>query len=352
MHYKRYVLAFIIVLALFVSGNYVIWKYATENLITDRHFDGGDLSRMGYILGSKMYRHNTTDLPRRHIGLKDYDGRRVDMITIGDSFSNGGGGGYNRFYQDYIASNNNFEVLNIEPVKGLDFISNIVTMLNNGFIGNSRAGYILIGPTELGWRELSLAIDFNKNISMDELEKMPVMNRYDRLPQVPFINNGNFKFLLFNMLYSVSERAVFSKVYKAKLSKAFFTVPADDQLLYLPFRSFPSVEDMKRMNDNLNNLSDRLAAHGIRLVFAPFPNKYTLYAPWLERKKYAESNFFELLRPLPKRYSFIDTKKLLREELEKGEKDIYYADDTHSSWKASEKIFSSIHFPYELDKRP
>ena len=83
-------------MSLFVGINFVIWKTVTEDLITDRHFDGGDLSRLGYIHGSKMNRHNTTDLPRRHMELKDYDGRHIDMLTIGDSFSSGGGGGENK----------------------------------------------------------------------------------------------------------------------------------------------------------------------------------------------------------------------------------------------------------------
>jgi hypothetical protein len=43
---------------------------------------------------------------------------------------------------------------------------------------------------------------------------------------------------------------------------------------------------------------------------------------------------------------WIDTKTLLREELERGEKDIFYADDTHSSWKASVKIVDNIEFSH------
>lgn len=349
MHYRRFVLTFSIALIFFVAGNYATWKLVTEDLVTDSHFDGGDLSRMGYISGSKMYRHNTTDLPRRHIPLKDYDGRRVDMITIGDSFSNGGGGGNNRFYQDYISSSNNFEVLNLNPIKGMDFITTIVTMLNNGFIERSGTRYILISATEIGWKELAHHIDFDQNIRMDELEKYPIVNHYGKLPRVPFINNGNFKYLAFNMLYPLSEHALFSKVYKAKLTKSFFSVPAANQLLYLPFRSLPSAEDMQRINDNLNQLSDRLEARGIHLVFMPFADKYTMYAPWLEKKRFPESAFFELIRPLPKRYAFIDTKSLLRQELQRGEKDIYYADDTHSSWKASSKIFTTKHFSPRMD---
>ena len=54
--------------------------------------------------------------------------------------------------------------------------------------------------------------------------------------------------------------------------------------------------------------------------------------------------FFELLREQPKEYVFVDTKKLLTEEVNKGEKDVYYADDTHWSWKASKKIAESMKF--------
>jgi hypothetical protein len=73
-------------------------------------------------------------------------------------------------------------------------------------------------------------------------------------------------------------------------------------------------------------------------------DKYTLYCKWLRRKKYPESPFFEMLRPLPKRYRFIDTKQILRAELERGEKDVFYADDTHASWKASQRIFTLERF--------
>jgi len=346
MHYRRLVLTFVTALALFVAGNYAIWKSVTEDLITDHHFDGGDLSRMGYVPGSKMYRHNATDLPRRHIHLKDYDGRPVDMITIGDSFSNGGGGGYNRFYQDYIASINNLEILNLNnPIEGVDFISTIATLLNNGFIEHSHARYILISFTETSWKNFARHIDFDQTIPMSELEKRPRVDHYGRLPHVPFINNGNLKFLIFNTLYPVSDHALFGQVYKARLTRPFFSGQAANQLLYLPYRSLPSAGEVRQINDNLNELANRLASRGIRLVFLPFVNKYTLYAPWLETKRFPESAFFELLRPLPKRYTFIDTKALLREELARGEKDVYYADDTHSSWKAAWKIFSSVRFP-------
>lgn len=331
-------------MTIFIGINYVIWKTVTEDLITNHHFDGGDLSRMGYVPGSKMYRHTRTDLPRKHLELKDYDGRHIDMLTIGDSFSNGGGEGYNRFYQDYIASYHNFDVLNFNPPKDLDFISTIAILLNNGFLQQAQPRYILIGATEIGWKEWVQQIDFGLRKSMPELSKDPARNNIGRLPQVPFMNNGNMKFLFFSILYRFSDNALFSKVYKAKLTRQFFSVPDKNTLLYIPYRHVPSSGDVERLNQNLNELSDRLNSKGIRLIFMPFPDKYTLYARWMEKKRFPESLFFEYLRPLPKRYKFIDTKALLREALERNEIDVYNADDTHSSWKASKRIFDVVTF--------
>ena len=331
-------------MALFVGLNFVIWKTVTEDLITDRHYNGGDLSRMGYAPGSKMYRHNSTDLPRRHVELKDYDGRPIDMLTIGDSFSNGGGSGYNSFYQDYIASYFSFDVLNINSPKDIDFISTIAILLNNGFLKQTHTRYVLLGATEIGWQEWSHNINFEQSIQMTDLVKYPVRNAFGKLPQVSFMNNGNMKFLLFNLLYRFSDHAVFSQVYKTNLTKHFFSVPEGNTLLYLPYRHIPTAMDVERLNKNLNELSDRLGTQGIRLIFMPFTDKYTLYARWLEKKRFPESSFFEYLRPLPKRYQFIDTKALLQEPLDQDELDVYFADDTHSSWKASKIMFEKIKF--------
>jgi hypothetical protein len=98
------------------------------------------------------------------------------------------------------------------------------------------------------------------------------------------------------------------------------------------------------LNDNLNLLADKLAKKGIRLYFMPCVDKYNLYGEFIVNNRYPRSTFFELLRSLPKRYTFIDTKSILIKELRKGEKDIFYADDTHWSWKASQKIFETVRF--------
>jgi hypothetical protein len=91
-------------------------------------------------------------------------------------------------------------------------------------------------------------------------------------------------------------------------------------------------------------LADKLTTKGVKLYFMPCADKYDIYSKFIINNKYPQNQFFEKLRPLQKRYTLIDTKALLSKELDKGIKDIYYFDDAHWSWKASETIFKQVKF--------
>ena len=90
-----------------------------------------------------------------------------------------------------------------------------------------------------------------------------------------------------------------------------------------------------------------MAAKGIQLVFMPVVDKYELYRELIVAKEQVRAPrgiFFDELRKLPRRYRFIDTKAILEQELKRGELDIFYADDSHWSWKAPQKIFETERF--------
>mgnify|MGYP000467482794 CR=1 FL=1 len=55
------------------------------------------------------------------------------------------------------------------------------------------------------------------------------------------------------------------------------------------------------------------------------------------------------LRNVNKNYYLIDTKKILEEELLKNEVDIFYADDTHWSYKASNILINNESFKKIFD---
>jgi hypothetical protein len=132
------------------------------------------------------------------------------------------------------------------------------------------------------------------------------------------------------------------------LRESLFSVKNDRKLLFYDHDIAKIANSNDRtissLNGNLNTLAEILKSKNMQLYFMPVVDKYDLYADYIVDNRYPKSIFFEKLRTLPKKYTLIDTKKILAQEVSKGEKDIFYADDTHWSWKASKKIFEEVRF--------
>ena len=101
-------------------------------------------------------------------------------------------------------------------------------------------------------------------------------------------------------------------------------------------------QKIKIMNDNLNIMSATLGDRKIQLIFLPAVDKYDLYSKFIENNMLPINPLFSYMRKLKKEYIFIDTKYILEQELEKGEKDIYWFDDTHWSWKGQREVAKSL----------
>jgi hypothetical protein len=354
MNFSSYCKLFAIVMLAFLLCNLLVWKCWTEDLLTKK-YAGGDLVRTGYVHGSREFRQTRYDLPRRHIEMSGYHGQPVDVMTIGDSFSYGGGEGRNSYYQDYIASFGNLSVLNVfsyptdDLFVGFSPISTLAVLCNSGYLDRIRPRIVLIESVER-----YCLIRFAKPFRFNQTDTLENVIRYYRtdhgsrlyqLPDVGFLNEGNIKFLYASLVYRFRD-TVSGKVCLRDLSRPFFSVPNERKLLFLredvqniPFANRDTVG---RLNDNFNRLADILAAKGIRLYFMPVVDKYDLYSEYIVKNPYPGSVFFEELRKLPRRYTLIDTKAILRAEVDRGEKDVFHADDTHWSGKASRKVFETV----------
>ncbi len=365
MNVKKFVYIFLSVLFLFLSYNIIVWNFYTEKLLTGNiNSVSGDLARMGYISELAVTKKTENSLPKRHINAKYYDGSKVDMITIGDSFSNGGGGGKNAHYQDHIATISNLKILNLPNYqeKTRSYIETAYILLNSGFLEQSGVKYILIESVERKIVQRFLTnVDSSFTDSIENIYKfykftfeIPKVkkssNKIDKtnvnyVPETPFINNGNIKFVLYNTLYNFSDNAFISQVYRTKITKDLFSKGQKDLLFYKNDLSriyMNTEENVKIVNKNLNDLAQALSKKGIKLIFIPAVNKYDLYSSFIENNPYPKDFFFDNLRKFDKKYIFIDTKKILLERLIAGDKDIYHVDDTHWSNKAAELVSLQI----------
>jgi hypothetical protein len=356
MSFRSFVLIFFIILIAFIAGNLILWHCETEKLFSCK-FDGGDLARMGFISGVKHLRTTEFSLPRRHLEMHDFRGQSIDVLTIGDSFSFGSGRGLNPFYQDYIATVNNITVMNVYPYPtddlfvGFSPLSTLMVLYNSGYLDIIKPKIIIIESVERYCLvRYAKPVNSQRKDSLDKViafyKKSRELNLF-KSPDVGFINNGNLMFLLANLAFKVKDNYK-HKVYKFKTKINHFSGKNGNTLVVLGEdirnSSFSNKKTVASLNDNFNKVSDMLAAKGIKLYFMPVVDKYNLYGDFIIGNTYPKSCFFEELRPLPKKYTLIDTKEILLDSVRKGEKDVYYQDDTHWSWKASEKIFSTFRF--------
>lgn len=362
--YRKFCIIVVLVVAGVLAYNLVVWNLFTKQLLTRTEgIYGGDLARMGYLHEHTALRRNTNDLPRKHLELTDYRGQHIDVVTVGDSFSGGGGAGPNRFYQDYIASIQGLNVLNFSKIPDCDNLIECVAILaNSGILERINPRFVLVERVERNLYEFGGSVDLGKRLPAEQLEHLlfdPAPSPEHepdaddlKLPDVGFMNTGNAKWLWYKLCYFISPNAFTAKVYKEQLNRPLFSGKHGDSLLFLDkdlnkYRVKRKALDeraVRRINDNMNRLASLLAELNIQLVFMPAPDKYSLYRPYLLEKRYSRSALFEHLRWQPKTYRLIDTDAILAQELKNGVKDLYWIDDTHWSWKASKAIFEQFRF--------
>lgn len=357
MNFRKFVSIYLVSLLVFLGLNYAVWELWTERLFSAKH-EGGDLARKGYLPGVKHFRKTECTLPRRHLEMHEFRGQPIDVLTIGDSFSVGSGRGLNPYFQDYIASKNNATVMNVLPYPtddlfvGFAQLSTLAVLYNSGYLDVLRPRYVLIESVErYSLIRFARPVDFTVSDSLSNVRSYygKVFERdMFKPPEIGFINDGNLKFFWANLSYRLSDNYK-KQVYVLNLNRSLFSTDRDRTLVVLGEEirntAFANHGTVAQLNDTFNMVADRLAAKGIKLFFMPAVDKYNLYSEFITDNRYPKSSFFELLRKLPKRYTLIDSKAILQEAVRRGEKDIYYADDTHWSWRASEKIFESVRFP-------
>jgi len=354
----RFVRWFIIIFIFFTFLHFLVWEVFTKQLLaTKEPLYVGDLARIGYQLDSLQIRKTEVTLPKLHIQAPTWDNEKVDVLTIGDSFSIGGGGGLNPFYQDYIATNYNLSVMNLDRLPQLDdYMENIIVWNNSGLLDVIKPKVIILETIERSALDrYSHEMNWEQNVSLPLI--YDAMRQQDRTGSqvILMINTANYKYFIYNLMYKFSHNALnYSTVYRFKLDEALFTAKANHTLLSydqdITSLGLVNEENVQKMNTNLNRLADMLAKKGIRLIFMPVVDKYDLYYDHLVKKPTERNRFFDILAPLPKRYYFVNTKAELQKLVDHKVKDVFHADDSHWTYRASEQVVQSIPFDHLIAK--
>ncbi|TVZ56220.1 acetyltransferase AlgX (SGNH hydrolase-like protein) [Lutibacter sp. Hel_I_33_5] len=306
----------------------------------------GDLLRIGYLIDkTKNYREKFQNDFSKEILYTEFSNingkRKFDLFTIGDSFSQQKGYGY----QNYL-SEKNISVLHYN--KSCNSLKTLYSFIKGDFFEKLQIKYVLIQSAERYILSRSNDIQINKTLFFDDLiggnknGDIEIIKKTLDLPK--FFSPSIVKFPL-NFLYHFDDNAFFSKVYRVKTSKQLFTI-GNKELLFSEEDYKNAIDTNKdkieNLNKELNLLSKKLKQKGVKLIVLPSPDKYDIYYKYFKSKeKYPEPIFFEYLSKYKKEYIFINSKKILNEIMEE-KKDLYFFDDTHWSPIATKLISKKI----------
>lgn len=347
---KQFVVFFASVIGLFVFYHFIVWSFFASKIFDASPRYVGDLGRMSYQIDSLAPRIPSADLPRKHLEQISSD-QTVELVTIGDSFSNGMASGKNAYYQDYLATRLGINVLNIQNIdENHGYIDTVRYLQRTGWFKRHGTKAVLL---QCVVRE-SLNHVPSKNIPLSPPKDLNAA-LFDKkftteFPTPQWINTGNYKFPYYAIAYRFNNHAK-KEVYRFPLTRNMFSSKTADNLLVyhddLNNLSRFNEKSIRTLNDQLNALSHELSREDITLLFMPSADKYDLYYDFIsERNEYPENPFFDLLRKQPKTYRLVDTKAILMPLLVRNIRDVYYPDDTHWSYKASDAISQSPVFDF------
>lgn len=350
--YIKFLKFFLTIILLYLFYHAFIWTlYTSEIFDRNDKLYIGDIGRMSYQVDSLYPRKLEYTLDKKHLNHLNYKNESIDILTIGDSFSNAEMGGFNPYYQDYLATKYNKNVLNILKITDGAHtpFELVLSLYHNGWLDEYKPKAIIIQSSERSvYNRFAKKFDFNYKKYDSDFQIKDAKTKDSYIPELLMINTANYKLPYYTLKYYF-ETTAYKNVAKVTLNKDLFTTKNYENKLLFHYDDIKFMqnnpEKIMLINDNFNRLAALLKTLNIKLFFMPAVDKYDLYSDYIIGNPYPKNHFFDIIRPLKKNYYFIDTKKILLPYLQQGIKDIYYSDDTHWSYKASEfitedKIFS------------
>lgn len=342
---KRFLILTFFLVLVYLIYHLLIWNFYTSKIFgrTDSMYIG-DLGRMSYQVDSLFPRKLEYTLPKRLMNSVPYNDEPVDILTIGDSFSNAVTGGKNPYYQDYLATKYNVNILNIMNItNGRHYLfESIISLYNNGWLQTHKPKLIIIQSAQRGvYERFARDFDWSQNKFKITPLIIPTKTKDSHIPNLKPINTANYKFLYYSIKYTFKNRAQ-KDVVKLKLNKELFSTPLYGKNLLFHYSDVEYIKNnpdlVKKINENFNHLAHLLQPLNIKLLFLVAPDKYDIYYDYIKNNKFPKNQFFNLIQPLKKQYLFVDSENILKEQLMENTLDLYYSDDTHWSYKASDAI--------------
>ena len=346
---KKYALTLSGLLFLLFAACLIFWYSALKDLYYKKDHRG-ELDHIGSIIitapitpQANYNKHHTEFSDYLKSGVK----KSFDVITIGDSFSTIAGG---CFFQDYLVDKYGLEIVNIR-FEGHEMLDTLYILDKTGWLDELKPRFVIIESVEryvndrFGLKNIS-----PENIKALDKETITELSRVsdkqgDFIKIIPsVIFRASMKFL-YDHVYRImpgNNGRLSEKVYTAKLNQPMFTNPSMENILLYYYEDLDYLKtpfNTAMVNKNFNDAAEYFGKRGIKIIFMPCADKYDLYYPYIENNNNPPANpFFDEIEKLDKKYYLINTRNISRKLLSDGERDVYWLDETHWSWKAQQSV--------------
>lgn len=301
-------------------------------------YQTGDLGRLGGIpFGPYDTIFKVPDFLYTE-NIMDYESlKNVEILTIGDSFSQGDHLGYQNFLGRYL----NKKVSNI-AISGVTTINAATTLLENGMIPKCKV--LIIESVERRLIDnLSKKNDFIDDITNHQL--IHLQNHYFN-PADTVILNYDFNFKHLTSFFK-NKIGIFDKLKELQLTVPLFTAGKySDRLFFYTAHtdrnndlSYTNITNTQFQNSKakLHVLKSLGKKHKIKIIILVAADKYDMYYDFIKDNPYSINPTFSYFSDFDTTF-FINTKNILLPYIKNGEKDIYRVNDTHWSVKAAEIV--------------
>ena len=301
-------------------------------------YQTGDLGRLGGIpFGPYDTIFKVPDFLYTE-NIMDYESlKNVEILTIGDSFSQG----YQIGYQNFIGRYLNKKVSNI-AISGVTTINAVKTLLEKGMIPKCKV--LIIESVE---RKLIDNLS-KKNEIIDDITN----HRFTYLQNHFFnsadtvIQNRDFNFKHLTSFYK-NKIGIFDKLKELQLTVSLFTAGKYSDRLFFYTAHTDSNNDLSYTNitntqfqnskAKLHVLKSLGKKHKIKIIILVAADKYDMYYDYIKDTPYPINPTLSYFSDFDTTF-FINSKNILLPHLKNGEKDIYRVNDTHWSVKAAEIV--------------
>lgn len=354
---KRFIIKTIIMVIPVVC---VILYYS---IVIESHRNG-DLGKLGFIAFDDEYESLISQITMDSLYVINVDDlEQIDcdsaILTIGDSFSQQGVGGY----QNYLATlYPGWKIYNFKPAEGagdkyqiyidmliedkplprIVILESVERELANN-LSNMRFYIQTKGNDKIGTEEKT-------NYDLDSKYK-----KYELCKLTKFIKEKKEELkteFLYTQEFVKKYLDIDNPVKKLKLNSKFFSCKGSEDDLFFYYYDLNNVaEEMYRESwlklDTLLSITEQ---KGICFIYLVASDKYDLYKDFTIYDKYKVNGQLNYYDKYNSNIKFMNCKNILYPHIKRGEKDIYKCNDSHWSPIASRYIANEIKRRIELQK--